>query len=372
MYQIKKREPRLDGAPCLTGCLPFMQSRKLPPVSVKLDDSLFIESLDNPKPVITLAELSTHTLATDCWIAIDGRVFDVTKWLTCHPGGAMCLMSVAGRDVTDIFHSLHPVLVQKQMRHIWVGVLPSEEVKPSQLLKDYRQLYQDMIDAGMFVTDPGFYVWLGLRVASLLVASICCVLLGSSAWIRVGLGAPLLAAFWQQLAFVGHDMGHSAITHNRRLDHRIGVYLGNALGGISIGWWKDSHFFHHVVTNSVSHDPDIQHAPFMAVDATFLPGQHNDGKPLWSFYHSRFMHFGGVIAGFLIRNQATLFYPLLMVARFFLYIQSFLFTLGLGEFDPNAAPGRRRAGISHRRIEIFTLLVSSCLPFFASCGCIAC
>ena len=29
------------------------------------------------------------------------------------------------------------------------------------------------------------------------------------------LGACLIGLFWQQVAFVGHDIGHNSITHNR-------------------------------------------------------------------------------------------------------------------------------------------------------------
>ena len=49
---------------------------------------------------------------------------------------------------------------------------------------------------------------------------------------------------------------------------------------------NSSHNAHHVVTNSESHDPDIQHIPFFAVSADmFKKGG------VWSYYHRRFFHF---------------------------------------------------------------------------------
>ncbi len=36
--------------------------------------------------IITLAELSAHSTEKDCWIAIHGKVYDVTNFLDSHPG----------------------------------------------------------------------------------------------------------------------------------------------------------------------------------------------------------------------------------------------------------------------------------------------
>ena len=44
----------------------------------------------------------------------------------------------------------------------------------------------------------------------------------------------------------------------QNVDNLLAIILGNCLGGVSIGWWKWSHNVHHIVTNSVEHDPDIQ------------------------------------------------------------------------------------------------------------------
>jgi cytochrome b involved in lipid metabolism len=38
------------------------------------------------KPTITAADLAIHNRPDDLWIAIDGKVFDITKWANSHPG----------------------------------------------------------------------------------------------------------------------------------------------------------------------------------------------------------------------------------------------------------------------------------------------
>lgn len=60
-----------------------------------------------------------------------------------------------------------------------------------------------------------------------------------------------------QVAFIGHDAGHNAITHNRTWDGYIGLVV-NACLGIGPSWWKATHNIHHTVVNSTDCDPDIQ------------------------------------------------------------------------------------------------------------------
>ena len=136
---------------------------------------------------------------------------------------------------------------------------------------------------------------------------------------------PLLVAavamgfFFQQVAFVGHDAGHHQITHDQDTDEKIGFVVGNILTGISIGWWKRSHNAHHVVTNSVNCDPDIQHLPVFAITDKFF-------KPVMSAYHDKILSFDK-ISKFFVSNQHLLYYVIMGVARFNLYVQSFIHVL---------------------------------------------
>jgi delta8-fatty-acid desaturase len=68
--------------------------------------------------------------------------------------------------------------------------------------------------------------------------------------------AVALGIFWQQIMFTAHDAGHCGITHNYVIDSLIGIFIGNFVCGLSIGWWKSSHNVHHFVTN----DPVSSHS----------------------------------------------------------------------------------------------------------------
>ncbi|CAK9074463.1 unnamed protein product [Durusdinium trenchii] len=125
-----------------------------------------------------------------------------------------------------------------------------------------------------------------------------------------------MGLFWQQLAGIGHDMGHSAISHNFHLDHSICSSLV-AFMGISVCWWKRNHNTHHIVCNSIEHDPDIQHLPAIAVSPEIFK------KPFWSTYYNELKAMDSV-ARFLVSFEHIFFYPIMMVARFNLYAQSLI------------------------------------------------
>ncbi|CAG7729695.1 unnamed protein product [Allacma fusca] len=57
--------------------------------------------------VIPLDELKQHNTREDCWMAIRGKVFDVTDYIDYHPGGVPYIMKGAGQDATKMFNQVH-------------------------------------------------------------------------------------------------------------------------------------------------------------------------------------------------------------------------------------------------------------------------
>jgi cytochrome b involved in lipid metabolism len=55
----------------------------------------------------TLKDIESHKDATSCWTTISGKVYDVTSWISKHPGGKKAILSTCGVDATDEFTGKH-------------------------------------------------------------------------------------------------------------------------------------------------------------------------------------------------------------------------------------------------------------------------
>lgn len=70
---------------------------------------------------VSLKELKKHNTVTDCWIAIHGRIYDVTSFLEDHPGGDDVLLDCAGMDATDAFENIgHSPEAIEQMEDYYI------------------------------------------------------------------------------------------------------------------------------------------------------------------------------------------------------------------------------------------------------------
>lgn len=80
-------------------------------------------------PVFPVAEVMKHNTLDDCWIAIEGQVYDVSGFLRKHPGGAARILRYAGSDATSAFRQIHTSLVLRTMKeHItYLGPLGDGE-----------------------------------------------------------------------------------------------------------------------------------------------------------------------------------------------------------------------------------------------------
>ncbi|KAK0198453.1 FMN-dependent dehydrogenase-domain-containing protein [Armillaria mellea] len=56
----------------------------------------------------TLQQVAEHTTASSCWVIIKDRVYDVTDFLSEHPGGAQIILKYAGKDATLAYEPIHP------------------------------------------------------------------------------------------------------------------------------------------------------------------------------------------------------------------------------------------------------------------------
>ncbi|KAJ4733660.1 Cytochrome b5 [Rhynchospora pubera] len=79
--------------------------------------------------VYTLSEVSEHNTNKDCWLIINGKVYDVTKFLEDHPGGDDVLISSSGKDATDDFEDVgHSTTARAMMDEYYVGDIDTSTI----------------------------------------------------------------------------------------------------------------------------------------------------------------------------------------------------------------------------------------------------
>lgn len=62
----------------------------------------------NPSiPSFTLSEVANHSTRSDCYTAISGSVYNLTSYISKHPGGAGNISMICGKDGTQAFADQH-------------------------------------------------------------------------------------------------------------------------------------------------------------------------------------------------------------------------------------------------------------------------
>jgi cytochrome b involved in lipid metabolism len=74
--------------------------------------------------IYTKEEVIEHKTINDCWIIIKNKVYNITDYLTIHPGGKNILLQCAGKDCTEYFNSInHSKKANIELKKYYIGEL---------------------------------------------------------------------------------------------------------------------------------------------------------------------------------------------------------------------------------------------------------
>lgn len=102
------------------------------------------QTIDDPSLVgaLTEEEIAKHNTSADCWLVIEGNVYNVTPFISQHPGGGESITSYCGQEATEAFNSRgrkpaekHSSFAANLLRSYYVGPfgrLPEEILFPGQ------------------------------------------------------------------------------------------------------------------------------------------------------------------------------------------------------------------------------------------------
>ena len=72
-------------------------------------------------------EVAKHNEDGDCWIIMEGKVYDVSQYMELHPGGEEAVLQYAGKDATEGFRGpQHPPQVDDVIANYYIGDLKTE------------------------------------------------------------------------------------------------------------------------------------------------------------------------------------------------------------------------------------------------------
>ncbi|MGH3259979.1 MAG: fatty acid desaturase family protein [Streptosporangiaceae bacterium] len=164
----------------------------------------------------------------------------------------------------------------------------------------FRALARQVRAMGLLDRRPGYYrVKITLTIVAFFAGWALFVMAGNS-WTTLAV-APLVGVMFTQLGFLGHDAGHNQVFCARQRNRLLGLIVGNALIGLSFGWWVPKHSAHHAHPNEMGRDPDIGEGVVLA--SSGAPGT-------WR----------GHLASWLARWQAPLFFPLMLLRSVGLHV----------------------------------------------------
>jgi len=156
-------------------------------------------------------------------------------------------------------------------------------------------------ESGLLRRAQWFYIVVGgILLVALGGAITGFVLLGDS-WFQLLIAAALGLIFTQG-AFLAHEASHRQVLSSGPANDRVGRALAVGFVGMSYQWWMTKHTRHHANPNRIGKDPDIE-VDVVAFTADSAAAQR------------------GLFAA-IVRRQAWLFYPLLLLEGLNLHVHS--------------------------------------------------
>lgn len=233
-------------------------------------------------PVWTRDDIARRIRNGEYLLIRHGNVLKIPeKWLSSHPGGSLAILHFIGRDASqemDAYHSENTLkrmnaYIVARVRLPWDPLLPpvmsgwvrtkigwekdasagqvlllknsSLDLQPppttlsleiqEQHVQAYRELHRRIKEAGLYQTR--YIAGYGPEVIRYTFLFVCSAYAYHCSWFITS--AVFLGAFWHQLTFTAHDLGHNGVTHDWTMDRLLGIFVADFLGGISIGWWVD-------------------------------------------------------------------------------------------------------------------------------------
>ncbi|MDX6298286.1 MAG: hypothetical protein QOI51_2143 [Nocardioidaceae bacterium] len=187
----------------------------------------------------------------------------------------------------------------------------------------YTDLAKSIRESGLMRRRYAYY-WTRMVAAVLAFALTWAVVVAvRDSWF-VLICAATLGVIIAQFGFLGHDGAHRQIFKSAAWNDWTSRLLAGVFAGLSYGWWKTKHNRHHAAPNQVDRDPDIESGVLAFTPEIAV--RRRTG-----------------LAGWVVRRQGWLFFPMLTLEGLNLHVASFRTLL-------------RPGSVQHQRIEALLVI----------------
>lgn len=250
---------------------------------------------------LTQDEVAQHHSPDDCWLIVDGLVYDLTNWVKQHPGGDI-LAILAGEDASALVHSAHFENVIPMLKRFQIGYIENYQPHFNKYSDEFLQILKSRVQA--FFKEKQIDVssarsnHIQLGIMALLFFILWSVMYLFPPW---GVLAAVPLGFLT-CSFVG-SFGHEHIHNNliRKIKQRGFVYhlLSNLAWGLFIPAMPQKYFqYEHLKHHGYPMNPIEDYDVYALKDFVRLSPQLKK-----SAYH-RFQHlYAPFIYGFYILLQ---------------------------------------------------------------------
>ena len=229
------------------------------------------------------------------WTIIDGTKYDISDFVSWHPGGEDLVMLAAERDSTEMFYSYH--LNTKKAQKVLSRLPVLEEGLPRGLYTHESPLYQILkkrvrahLKENKLPTQRHDWGRTATIMGSLAVLYVLTVFFALW-WLTPLMGVMMAVA---GLA-IQHDGNHGSFSKDSKLNKWAGM-VDELIGGSTLMWRHQHVVSHHAYTNDYEHDRDSVGA---------WPVIRNNPAMPWMFH----MRFQFIYAPF-VYSTIAIFYPI--------------------------------------------------------------
>lgn len=73
-----------------------------------IQNTITQNNLTGGSMTLNMTEIAKHNRASDCWMLISGKVYNITSYFGSHPGGSSAMTSSCGKDATSAYMTKDP------------------------------------------------------------------------------------------------------------------------------------------------------------------------------------------------------------------------------------------------------------------------